>query len=399
MEGGRAVTLDSTAYALAELAVAKGDAPEVRYGTVESAGDEVTVLLDGAEDASPAACAMAVHEGDRVTLEVRGRRVVVTGNITSPATDDAAANAAQRSADEAAASAESALGSAADALEAAVQAKASAESAVSDAADAKSAAQSAVQDASDAKSSAQAANTAANGAVTGLATVQGVVDALGRDVDDMQAHVAMMDAYSDGHGGTVPAGLHVVPSEGGYFLVLSNDGTYVYDPDSNLVATFGENVLFSADRPQRIGGEDAYVEYYDSDSDGVADSIRIVADSVSLTSGGSVEQAVADARAALDSATLTVTSTNGQLFKNSQESTVLQVAVFPNGGGRLDTIEQVRARFGAGAYIEWRWKRDDGSWGTMVSSDPHISMGGMWLTVTPADVATKTSFEASLVTP
>ncbi|MBR2838989.1 MAG: hypothetical protein IKE55_09415, partial [Kiritimatiellae bacterium] len=81
-------------------------------------------------------------------------------------------------------------------------------------------------------------------------------------------------------------------------------------------------------------------------------------------------------------------------------STVLQVAVFPNGGGRLDTIAGVRERFGAGAYVEWRWKHDaDGTWGTLATDDPHLSNGGMWLTVTPTDVASKTSFEASLVVP
>lgn len=103
------------------------------------------------------------------------------------------------------------------------------------------------------------------------------------------------------------------------------------------------------------------------------------------------------ATAALNGGYLVITSTNGQLFKNGAESTVLQLAVFPNGGARLDTIEQVRERFGAGAYIEWQWKHEDsGEWGTMLSGDSHISHGGMWLTVTPEDVATKTTFSASL---
>ena len=79
---------------------------------------------------------------------------------------------------------------------------------------------------------------------------------------------------------------------------------------------------------------------------------------------------------------------------------MLQVAVFPNGGGRLDTIETVRSRFGNGAYVEWKWKHDsDNTWGTLAANDPHISMGGMWLTVTPEDVASKTSFSADLVVP
>ena len=103
---------------------------------------------------------------------------------------------------------------------------------------------------------------------------------------------------------------------------------------------------------------------------------------------------------ALDGCHLVITSTNGQLFKNGSESTVLQVAVFPNGGDRLDDIDDVRARFGAGAYVEWRWMHESsGEWGTLVGTDPHLSHGGMWLTVTPQDVATKTTFSASLVVP
>lgn len=117
-----------------------------------------------------------------------------------------------------------------------------------------------------------------------------------------------------------------------------------------------------------------------------------------------IEEATSIAEAAqqtaLDGAFLVISSTNGQLFKNGAESTVLQVAVFPNGGDRLETIEQVRSRFGAASYIEWRWMHESsGEWGTLLSTDPHLSQGGMWLTVTPDDVATKTTFSASLVVP
>lgn len=111
------------------------------------------------------------------------------------------------------------------------------------------------------------------------------------------------------------------------------------------------------------------------------------------------DEAHAAAEAALDAGTLAITSTHGLLFKNGSESTVLQVAVFPNGGGRLDTMDEVRGRFGAGARIEWRWRHEGGEWGTLLSTDPHISHEGMWLTVSPEDVAAKTSFEASLVIP
>ena len=115
---------------------------------------------------------------------------------------------------------------------------------------------------------------------------------------------------------------------------------------------------------------------------------------------GAAADAAQALETALDGAHLVISSSNGQLFKNGSESTVLQVAVFPNGGGRIDTMAGGRARFGAGAYVEWRWKHEDsGTWGTVVSTDPHLGQDGMQLTVTPSDVDTKTTFEASLVIP
>ena len=220
-------------------------------------------------------------------------------------------------------------------------------------------------------------------------------------VDEAMGH------YVASHLALTDAGLWVLKDESAYRLLVSSDGVRVVDPAGHTVTTFGESVTFDSERPQYIGGEDAYIMYYDSDNDGRPDSILIDGENVRVGGAGKrlsemlaeVGQASADASAALDSATLEITSTHGQLFKNGSESTVLKVAVFPAGGGRLDTIEDVRARFGASAYVEWRWMRNDGAWGTMVTTDPHISMGGMWLTVTPGDVDVKTTFEASLVLP
>lgn len=217
-----------------------------------------------------------------------------------------------------------------------------------------------------------------------------------------------LSRYVASHLALTDAGLWVLKDDSGFRVLLANDGMSIIDAAGHVVATFGESITLDSARPVYIGGEDAYIVYYDADGDGHPDSILIGGDNVSLGAGGrtlsqvlaDVEQASEDAAAARDSATLSITSTNGQLFKNGAESTVLQLAVFPNGGGRLDTIEEVRERFGAAAYIEWRWKHEDsGAWGTVVSDDEHLSHGGMWLTVTPEDVATKTTFEASLVTP
>ena len=55
--------------------------------------------------------------------------------------------------------------------------------------------------------------------------------------------------------------------------------------------------------------------------------------------------------------------------------------------------------FGAGAYLEWRWRRvDDSDFGVISSSDSRVGAGGFTLTVSPADVDTKTVFMCVLNT-
>ncbi|MBQ9006113.1 MAG: hypothetical protein IJ092_07035, partial [Atopobiaceae bacterium] len=61
----------------------------------------------------------------------------------------------------------------------------------------------------------------------------------------------------------------------GYKLLLSSDGATVYDPAGHAVSTFGESITLDSSRPQSIGGEDAYIVFYDSDDDGTPDTIRM----------------------------------------------------------------------------------------------------------------------------
>lgn len=70
-------------------------------------------------------------------------------------------------------------------------------------------------------------------------------------------------------------GLYVLKDGNGYKALLSNSGMSVIDPSGRAVATYGEGISFDSERPLRIGNSTAYIEYYDSDDDGIADSIRI----------------------------------------------------------------------------------------------------------------------------
>lgn len=95
----------------------------------------------------------------------------------------------------------------------------------------------------------------------------------------------------------------------GYRLLVSNESVTIVDPDGRNVTTFGESIDFASEREQRIGGTDAYVAWVDTDNDGIADSLRIVADAIDLSDGvglmragdtDELERQVAENRGELD---------------------------------------------------------------------------------------------------
>lgn len=295
---------------------AKADAADAKTASTQAQSD--AALAQGAATRAETSASQAATSAQNASNRADEAEAAATNAQTQASNAAMSASTAQTRANEAAQSATRAQGSASraetaatnaqtqasNAATAASQAKADAktakdkaEQAIQDAADAASAASQAQTSADNAQSSADAAaqaasraNTTANGAVTSLGILQGVVDNLGDDVDDLQTHVAMMDAITDENGKViVPSGLHVVPTSNGYFVVVSNDGMYVYDPQSVLVATFGENINFNSYRPQRIGGADAYIEYYDSNNDGKADALRIIGAKVDITGGTKIQ--------------------------------------------------------------------------------------------------------------
>ena len=183
-------------------------------GTVVRSDEEgIWVVLEGSEDATPmTSSTVAVAEGDEVMVRIDGGNAVVTGNVTSPSTDDskaveaasmagtahAAAMSAQASADAAGIAAE-------DARSKADMASAAAESAVADAETARQAAVRAQGDADAAKTSAAAADAAAKKAVEdtvvigqNLSAAQAALDELGGKVEDKENYF-----YHDGLGAHV----------------------------------------------------------------------------------------------------------------------------------------------------------------------------------------------------
>ena len=98
-----------------------------------------------------------------------------------------------------------------------------------------------------------------------------------------------------------------------------------------------------------------------------------------------------------DAVLLRIESSRGTVFKNDQISTVLSVVIY-KGSHRITNSTEMKAVFGNGAYLQWRWlKLDDESYGIISASDPRFGNGGFTFTLSPDDVNTKVTFECKLI--
>ena len=309
------------------------------------------VHIPGGVPETPVKLTISAQKGDNVQVRVGGGTAWLVGNVSAPPTDDKAANEAkaevrtvnkkvtiiQGTAQEAKEVSEEALlyseiaQNAADAaIEDAAAAHQAADEAVEDAAIAHQAADEAKEDAADAKNSAIRANTSANDALGQLSVVEKVVDTLnwvtehGRydlttdtAVDPDKTYFVFRDGvytpvaepiaedlgtyyeltideavtnYVATHLAVTDAGLWVTLDDHGYKVLIANDGVYIYDYAGHIVTTLGESIRFDSERPQMIGGDEAFILYYDADGDGKPDSIMINGASITTTSGHNINE-------------------------------------------------------------------------------------------------------------
>ena len=448
----------------------KGTRPYDSQATVTRVeGSTVWVHIPGGVDETPAKKTISAKKGDIVQVRVSGGSAYLLGNASNPPTDDTQAFrardtaveakglalASEKAAQDAQASADSAARAADKAWSKAGEAEEAANEARKQAGEAKTAA-------GEAKESARTANRAANGALTQLSVVEDVVGTLawisehgtyslsedtevipGKHYFEKQGDVYNIivnpsgDPSSEGyfelsgideavtnyvstHLALTDAGLWVVNDNRSYKILLASDGMKVYDAEGHLVATFGESIRFSSTRPQYIGGEDAYIVFYDSNNDGVPDAINIGGSKVTLggskklsdlltsldistrqTSDGAeitVAGQTVSLKDGVDAAVLRIDSSRGTVFKNNQVSTVLTVAIYI-GGQRITNITDLRTRFGASAHLQWYWQRlGETEFGIIVASDHKLSNDGFTLTLTPEEVDTKVTFMCELIT-
>ena len=296
----------------------KGTKPYDTQATVTRVeGQTAWVHIPGGVDETPVKRTISAKKGDVVQIRVSGGSAFILGNASSPPTDDTQAFRAQGIAGAAKEIAEASEREAKRASLAADSAEKAAGRAWDKAGEAETAAD-------EAKDAAREANKASSGALTQLSVVEDVVGTLswisehgtyvltqdtevipGKHYFEKQGDVYNIiinpsgDPSSEGyfelsgideaitnyvstHLALTNEGLWVVNDTESYKVLLSSEGMKVFDSQGLPVSMFGESIEFSSTRPQHIGGDDAYITFYDSDNDGVPDAINIGGSNVTV---------------------------------------------------------------------------------------------------------------------
>ena len=274
------------------------DTNTVHTAIVSNIDDEgvVWVNINGSDKETPTELvATEVKRGDAVTVQWRNNKLYVASNYTNPSAGvvrvsavEAAAQTAQSAANNAVADADRAKEAAEDAIATAESVHSIAQQAAEDAAEAKTSA-------SEAKTQATAATNYANGALTGLSTVQDVIGVLnwaqenasysltqdtdivpgktywtrsgsGTDADpytyapvvspvktqlsnyyEISGVDEAMADYINTHLALLDDGLYVLSDNSGWKVRIANDGVYIVDPQGNTATKYKDAVTLGND--------------------------------------------------------------------------------------------------------------------------------------------------------
>lgn len=77
-------------------------------------------------------------------------------------------------------------------------------------------------------------------------------------------------------------GLYVIKGANDYRVRITNNAFQVLDANGNQIATYGTSIYFDPTKEFTIGNSSNYFKFFDSDSDGIADSIAIIANQIVL---------------------------------------------------------------------------------------------------------------------
>ena len=206
-------------------------------------------------------------------------------------------------------------------------------------------------------------------------------------VDAVVEHPVVDDAGNpvvDDDGNQVIAVVREVQYAGGYKVLLSNDGMYVYDSDGVLVTTFGESITYSSLRPQYIGNDDAYIAFVPATASD--DAQLVISDNVTMGSSMTLSELMEELSTALQPDDVSVSQ--------NSTSTGYTVSI---GNNTFDLVNGTNGTNGTSVTVS-SVQYAEGTSGTTApqsgwqSSVPNVDKGKwLWVKTTYSDGTTATA--------
>ena len=180
------------------------------------------------------------------------------------------------------------------------------------------------------------------------------------------------------------------------------EGSAIHSTGKDSATSTVRGIYLSKDGQMAVGDSKHYIKYY-KDTDGLY-KLAVSADSVEFSTGGSVQDAINDLKNDLDNvrdeivSIITVSSSKGSVFKNTNVSTTLSVTIF-RGTQRITNIDDLHSVYGESAYLQWKsQEHNDDDYFNISSIDERISEGGFKFTISPNDIDTKGIYTCDLIT-
>lgn len=180
---------------------------------------------------------------------------------------------------------------------------------------------------------------------------------------------------------------------------ITDSALYSGAKDSAINGTRG--IYLGKDGQVGFGDGHNYLRYFKA-ADGTW-KLEISANSVEFSSGSSVEDAINDMQERIDqiaeevTVSLYITSSKGNVFKNTNVSTILSVTIV-RGTQRITDSATMKSVFGEGAYLQWLYQgKDDDEFWEIPQEDFRISENGFKFKVNPSDIYTKGVYTCDLI--
>lgn len=160
-------------------------------------------------------------------------------------------------------------------------------------------------------------------------------------------------------------------------------------------------IYLGKDGQVSFGDDQNYIMYF-KDTDG-SWKLAISANSITFSSGRNIEDVISSMQDRMDeiadevTTSLYVTSSKGNVFKNTNVSTILSVTII-RGTQRITDSETLALVFGEGAFLQWRYQLNDSDdYLTLAPEDQRIAEGGFKFKISPDDIDTKGVYACDLI--